>query len=604
MVNIYNMLSIFSTSNPTVSTLFKYLLSGLIATSFFVQSAFAVAALPTTGEQKTLVLMVNFQENPSEQPLTSTEADSLVFGEVNDFYQQNSYGQSWLSGQVAGWFTLPLSNQVCDFASVQQEADESAIASGIALNEYDRIIYLMTNTACISEGLGTMEESPSRAYINGIFTARLIAHELGHNFGLHHSHALDCGEQTLSENCLSIEYGDTYDVMGKPDIGYFNTIQKEQLGWLNGQYSSSIINAAQDGIYTISNYETQTYEQPSTIKIPRGVDPVTGLDSWFYIEYRQAQGFDSFLSDRSYRYFRGDVTDGVIVRVATEGDANSSHLLHLKTDSQYREVYGRNDWYDPAMPVGGSYTDPVSGVTLSLISAANGIAEVNVSFSSPVCTTNSPSLFAETLTPSSVNAGEQVQYLLTITNNNSVSCNNAAYNISAVLADAWQANNEQISLSSGESGQVVVSVTSPAEATTGAYTIPMIAENIEQADSSSMASVSYTITEQEVSTLTAADDIVILTAIEATTIDVLMNDSMTSPESVTLIDFSQSSKGSVEQLSDGTLLYVPGRRFKNNDSFSYTISDGFSTSTALVTITLEESTSDSEPKPSGKGKKK
>ncbi|NMV12260.1 peptidase M11, partial [Vibrio parahaemolyticus] len=55
------------------------------------------AALSNTfGEQRTLVLLVNFQDNP-QQPWTIDEVQDMVFGKVNDFYKENSFGQTWLS---------------------------------------------------------------------------------------------------------------------------------------------------------------------------------------------------------------------------------------------------------------------------------------------------------------------------------------------------------------------------------------------------------------------------------------------------------------------------------------------------------------------------
>ncbi|PWI34746.1 peptidase M11 gametolysin [Vibrio albus] len=485
----------------------KYFICGLLFLTF---SASAEVTLSTTGAQNTLVLMVNFQENPDEQPLTQVQASELVFGEVNQFYQENSYGQTWLTGQVAGWLNLPISNQICDFGAVQAAADDQAQAQGISVTSYDRVIYLMTKTSCISEGMATKDGVPTRTYINGVFTARVIAHELGHNFSLYHSHALDCGDQTISDTCTVMEYGDTYDVMGGSDIGYLNTFQKEQLGWLEGGYSSVITEVTQDGTYSIANYETQGFDQPLTIKVPRGINPDSGLMSYFYIEYRQAVGFDSFLADRSYTYFRDDVTDGVVIRIADEGDATSSYLLHLKTDSQYKDIYGRNDWYDPAMPVGGSYTDPLSGTTLNLVSAANGIAEVSVTLGS-----------ANTSAPDT---------------------------------------------------------TTPAEETPVTEPAPI-----------------------------AVNDVVVINSKTSVDIDVLANDSNLSAS--WLVAFSQPKWGTVEQLSDGTLRYIPGKKFRTSDSFSYTITNGTLSSTATVSISLEEavvdntdSTDSTKKVPPGKNK--
>ncbi|NMU84548.1 peptidase M11 gametolysin, partial [Vibrio parahaemolyticus] len=75
---------------------------------------------------------------------------------------------------------------------------------------------------------------------------------------------------------------------------------KERMGWLNDAESPNILTATQDGLYEIAEYETQDITQNIALKIPRGVNPNTGLKEWFYVEYRQAMGYDQFLDDRSY----------------------------------------------------------------------------------------------------------------------------------------------------------------------------------------------------------------------------------------------------------------------------------------------------------------
>ncbi|MBO0170464.1 peptidase M11 gametolysin, partial [Vibrio parahaemolyticus] len=87
----------------------------------------------------------------------------------------------------------------------------------------------------------------------------------------------------VSNNCSVIEYGDSYDVMGTPDMGYINTYYKERMGWLNDAESPNILTATQDGLYEIAEYETQDITQNIALKIPRGVNPNTGLKEWFYV---------------------------------------------------------------------------------------------------------------------------------------------------------------------------------------------------------------------------------------------------------------------------------------------------------------------------------
>jgi hypothetical protein len=78
----------------------------------------APAALPNTfGAQSTLVILVNFQDNPT-QPYTVDYGRNVVFTTTSNFDLENSYGQPWLTGDVADWYTIPVSSPVCDFSSV------------------------------------------------------------------------------------------------------------------------------------------------------------------------------------------------------------------------------------------------------------------------------------------------------------------------------------------------------------------------------------------------------------------------------------------------------------------------------------------------------
>ncbi|MDL1992071.1 Ig-like domain-containing protein [Vibrio parahaemolyticus] len=582
----------------------------LLVLFLFLQNIqYAKAAGSSIGQQDTLVMLLNFKENPNDQPITSEEAHALVFGEVNDFYQENSYGKTWLSGQVAGWYTLPVSNQVCDYPSVQAEADKMARADGVVLEDYQRIIYIMTQSGCAGGGSATTGKTfPSRAYIDGTLSARVIAHEFGHNLGLSHAKALDCGDASVSNNCSVIEYGDSYDVMGTPDMGYINTYYKERMGWLNDAESPNILTATQDGLYEIAEYETQDITQNIALKIPRGVNPNTGLKEWFYVEYRQAMGYDQFLDDRSYMLFRGDVTDGVIVRLVEEG-AEESYILHMKPNSDYSQVYGRKDWKDTALPVGDSFTDPVSGLTINLASAANGFAGVNVSFGGSVtpsvCEMSAPSVSVKATSDTQVNAGDTVEYQLTVTNTANDVCGTIRFDVSAQLESGWQASSQSISLVSGESSVATIAVTSALSATSGDYPVTFNVVNTKDEAYNVATQATYAVAEQQTGSgdVVAVDDNVQMSKVSTVSINVLGNDIIADGVSVEISAMSAPSKGTVKLLSDGSIQYTPAKRFKNQDSFSYTITSGNVTSTAMVTVALQSSTDSGGSSP-GKGKNK
>ncbi|HHK8637786.1 TPA: Ig-like domain-containing protein [Vibrio parahaemolyticus] len=582
----------------------------LLVLFLFLQNIqYAKAAGSSIGQQDTLVMLLNFKENPNDQPITSEEAHALVFGEVNDFYQENSYGKTWLSGQVAGWYTLPVSNQVCDYPSVQAEADKMARADGIVLEDYQRIIYIMTQSGCAGGGSATTGKTfPSRAYIDGTLSARVIAHEFGHNLGLSHAKALDCGDASVSNNCSVIEYGDSYDVMGTPDMGYINTYYKERMGWLNDAESPNILTATQDGLYEIAEYETQDITQNIALKIPRGVNPNSGLKEWFYVEYRQAMGYDQFLDDRSYMLFRGDVTDGVIVRLVEEG-AEESYILHMKPNSDYSQVYGRKDWKDTALPVGDSFTDPVSGLTINLASAANGFAGVNVSFGGSVtpsvCEMSAPSVSVKATSDTQVNAGDTVEYQLTVTNTANDVCGTIRFDVSAQVESGWQASSQSISLASGESSMATIAVTSALSATSGDYPVTFNVVNTKDEAYNVATQATYAVAEQQTGSgdVVAVDDNVQMSKVSTVTINVLGNDIIADGVSVEISAMSAPSKGTVKLLSDGSIQYTPAKRFKNQDSFSYTITSGNVTSTAMVTVALQSSPDSGASSP-GKGKNK
>ncbi|MCF7483392.1 Ig-like domain-containing protein [Vibrio sp. J1-1] len=575
------------------SGIFKFSVTALLSYPLAFSAA-AEEIAPVTGEHNTLVFLVNFQENPNEMPMTTNEAHDLVFGTINEYYQTASYGQMSLVGEVAGVFTAPFSNQSCPSAvAVADAVNAQATEAGIPIVQFDHYLYLTTHTACGTNGSSTIGGSPSEATINGNFEPRIVAHELGHSFGLRHSKALECDGYSIGEDCSVIEYGDSYDTMGNYDMGYFNTFQKERLGWMSSAISPDITVAEQDGLYTIGAYE-ENAGLPVALKIPRGVDPDTGEMRWFYIEYRQSLAHDNFLESRSYTFWREDVTDGIVVRIATDGNGKSSRLLHMKPNSYFKQVLGSNDWEDPSLPAGESFTDPETGITIDFISADGVKADISVQFGSsqPTLPIDQCQLVVPSITVSAVSEqtslpGEALQYLVQVTNNNSIECDSASYQIQAAVDAGWQADVAALSLSAGQSDELLISITSASDSVAGIYSIPVTATMESDSEYSATDEVVYQIEEQVVSEplITASDDVVTITTKEAVTIDVLGNDTLS--DNTTVLGVSAPKWGSAEILNDGSVLYTPGKKFRSSDSFTYTISDGSSNSTATVEINLE-----------------
>jgi Bacterial Ig domain/Fibronectin type III domain len=87
-------------------------------------------------------------------------------------------------------------------------------------------------------------------------------------------------------------------------------------------------------------------------------------------------------------------------------------------------------------------------------------------------------------------------------------------------------------------------------------------------------------------TLSAEDDTVTLTSTVPVIINVLTNDKSSNGSPLTVVSSTTPAYGSATINGSGTITYLPGKAFKGEDSFVYTVIDGNGNSaTATVTIT-------------------
>src|SRR5262249_3198749 len=121
-------------------------------------STFSIFPMPpnTFGVQKTLVMLVNFQDNLS-QPWTLDDVRGVVFGTVSDYFKENSYQQTWLTGDVVGWYTLSMGTTSCDNKLIASYANSAATAAGINLSAYTRYVYMFPSlSSCGWTGMATV----------------------------------------------------------------------------------------------------------------------------------------------------------------------------------------------------------------------------------------------------------------------------------------------------------------------------------------------------------------------------------------------------------------------------------------------------------------
>ncbi|MDG0815550.1 hypothetical protein [Bdellovibrio svalbardensis] len=453
-----------------------------IAVSLLALPLSSSAATSTLGVQNILVFLINFQDMPTSQPFTAAQATDVMFGSglsVANFYRENSYGQTSLTGKVAGWYTIPMSStSSCDTAKIASYAQQSAIAAGINLNTYNRFLYVAPGNSNCGNWGGSQAAAYDGPFVVN-FNVGIVSHEIGHDFGLNHAHGMNCDAGTLSGNCPWLEYGDVLDTMGGGNGTsngtvynyHFNAAQKEKLGWLNSNSSSLITTVTVSGFYTIEPFESLGTKSKA-LKILKSVDPVSSEKTYYYLEYRQPIGFDSGLNNFGSFYDLKNIFGGVTLH---QGSSDAVFLLDMTPGSRSSGTF--DDLRDGALVVGQNYIDSAAGISLSVVSASSLGLTVNITLTSP-CTRANPTV---TISPSTQTAlaGTALNYAVSIKNNDSGECGTSTFNLQSALLNGFNSTftSPSLSINAGSSASATLTVTSSTSVLSGSYSFSATATN-------------------------------------------------------------------------------------------------------------------------------
>jgi len=454
-----------------------------VGTSDLGSNSFTVASAPlinTFGEHKVAVILVNFQDRQT-QPFTTAQAQDVTFNTTSNFYRENSYGQTWLTGDVYGWYTIPVSSTSCDTAAIASYAQQAAMNAGANLSAYTHYVYAFPQTnACAFSGRGSIGGSPSEAWINtDSLGLEVLGHELGHNFGLFHARSMDCGSAVVGGSCTTDEYGDKFDIMGATQPVHFNVYQKERLGWVNNGSSPPLQTVTASGNYWVDAYET-VGSGTKGLKILKSTDPTTGMRTWYYLEHRTPSGADSFLS-----YY--NLQNGMVFHTGFEGSGQDIYLLDMTPATA--------SWYDSILVSGQSFTDPSINTTITVLSADSTGAWVQVSMASQPCTHANPSVSVTPGQSQWLLSGSTFTYTLTVVNNESTGCSPGIFNVQTNVPAGWTANYSvpSLNIAPGGSSSASLYVTSPVGTPDGSYNVGASAVNSSNTAYSGTSSAAYTI---------------------------------------------------------------------------------------------------------------
>jgi len=344
----------------------------------------------THGTKKMLVIRVDFSDLPGTpvntyvdgQPITPDTIANVINGTngVNTFYINCSYGQSaiQLTPTTAGVSpdvtpVLRMPSTAASYATANNnsqlhtDAENAATTAGYNVAGYDRVGVVFTSLASISGSqinYGGLGEVIGRDFwVNGEFDLRVVAHEVGHNYGLNHANLWQVSDgNPVSPNGSSTEYGDPNDVMGSGSTYQheFTHWNKSILQWIP---DSSVTLASAAGTYRIYRFDGGT---ATNLANPRALKIVRNATQDYWIGYRRGDGNASLMNGAYIIWGYNSNQQGNLLDMTTPG----------------------TNVNDAGLAIGTTFNDTVAGISITPVaqggSGSEEYLDVQVGFQTKV----------------------------------------------------------------------------------------------------------------------------------------------------------------------------------------------------------------------------
>ena len=304
--------------------------------------------------KQVLVVRTDFSDLPgdprfalSSVPLTAAVVTRLAEDQIGAYYLKSSYGRASLAFTVSPQlYRLPqtaLQYATVSFQFALYDDAQKLAKADYRLSDYDIVVVLFAWLGSIPGSQiqfgGLTILGTGKVCVNGEFDFRVVAHELGHAYGLYHANLWQTSDGNPIASGGSLEYGDLFDTMGanfnnelRTD---FNPWFKYQLNWLA---DDQVITVTNNGTYRIHRFDDAGATGALALKV------VKDAHRSYWVGCRRNFTENPTMAHGAYVIWGYN-------------EAHPSDLLALGEN--------RGDVYNAALAIGDSLADPEANLTIT-----------------------------------------------------------------------------------------------------------------------------------------------------------------------------------------------------------------------------------------------
>lgn len=355
---------------------------GIVLLAIAIKIGFAEAAIsppsnlltPVTGNKRFVTILCRFADSVTLTPRSSSWFTGLMgssYPGMANYWREVSYGAVDTVGSiVVGWYNLPRpaqaylagppGSQFADIVGLAQDCTAAADSDVFFPDFFGINVIVNQNTLQLVQGgkISLSLDGETKIYgmtwmqsENGIEQG-VMAHEMGHAFGLPHSSGRNTGSGTNSgwdvmsgPGCLSVFRDPTYGCPGQHTISAY----KDGLGWIPAERKFVATPGTSRSI-TLSGLS----REPTGSDYLMAQIPIGGSNTHFYtVEARVRAGYDTKLSADAVIIHEVDTT-----RVFNGGN----HVAQAVSDSNGNPR---------AWQIGQTYRDEANGIIISIVSSTS-----------------------------------------------------------------------------------------------------------------------------------------------------------------------------------------------------------------------------------------